>query len=975
MIGETLGHYEIVAKIGAGGMGEVYKARDTHLDRIVAIKVLPPDAVADAERKRRFVQEARTASALNHPGIVTIHDISSDKGIDFIAMEFVPGRTLRQVIGDRGLDVREALDYAVQTADALAAAHGAGIVHRDLKPANIIVGDDGRVKVLDFGLAKLARPSGFGSMETTTTTAAVTALGAIVGTAAYMSPEQAEGKPVDVRSDVFSFGSVFYEMLTGRRAFAGDSLISTLSAILRADPKSLGRFGPGVPAEIERILRRCMEKDRERRYASAAELRRDLAACQAALSGHRLTVRGVLRTPRFAVPALLVLVGVIGAAMWLGVGTYRVRQARATLLPEIASLVEKRDFWPAFLLAKEAEPILGDEPLLARLRTEFTSRVVFNVKPDGAEVHARSVGSSENNWTLLGRTGAGPLATAKGHTVFRLEHPETEPWVFAMPVLDPEEKAEGTLSPRGPVPSRMVRIDAGLAPLLFLNFFDYDRSISAPVGSFLIDIYEVTNREFKQFVDKEGYRRRELWKAPFDRDGRVIAWEAATDGFRDTTGQPGPATWALGTFPEGQADFPVTGISWYEAAAYAESVGKRLPSIYHWDVASDSNSVGHYVALSNFSGTPAPVGSRSGSLNRRGIYDMAGNAREWCTNAVGNERITLGEAADGSMHYFNMPNPRRPFDRAPGNGFRCIKAFDGEPVSAELDRPISRKPATATTAVKPLADAEWKMWLSMWAYDAKERPLDAKSVPGDDSSPAWRMDKVSFTAPYADDRMIVYVFIPKSFSPPFQTVIYWAGLSAALNPSSGDGKLLIQHHYWDYLVKTGRAVVFPILKGTFERGGGPPPDGKSPFDLKIDHIQMAMQAKDLSRTIDYLESRPDLFAAGRVAYLGLSWGAYMGPMACATEKRFKAGILLSGAVLGEEARWASRVTTPILMLNGRYDYAPVETAQLPLLNAFATPKADKRHVPWDTDHSLGGFEKEMQKESLAWLARYLGPVK
>src|SRR5207244_78231 len=216
MIGRTFQHYEIVETLGRGGMGVVYKARDTHLDRFVAIKVLPPEKVADADRKRRFVQEAKAASALNHPNIVHIYDIAEADGVQFIAMEYVAGKTLGELIGRKGLRLNEALKYAVQIADALAKAHSAGIIHRDLKPSNIMVTENGLVKVLDFGLAKLAETATGEFGETATVRAPEgpnTEEGAIVGTTAYMSPEQAEGKKVDARSDIFSFGSVLYEMI------------------------------------------------------------------------------------------------------------------------------------------------------------------------------------------------------------------------------------------------------------------------------------------------------------------------------------------------------------------------------------------------------------------------------------------------------------------------------------------------------------------------------------------------------------------------------------------------------------------------------------------------------------------------------------------------------------------------------------------------------------------------------------------
>jgi Tol biopolymer transport system component/tRNA A-37 threonylcarbamoyl transferase component Bud32 len=270
MIGKTLGHYQITEKLGEGGMGVVYKARDTHLDRFVAIKVLPAEKVADSERKRRFVQEAKAASALNHPNIIHIYDIDHSEGADYIAMEYVAGKTLDQRIGHRGLRLNEALKYAVEIADALAKAHSAGIVHRDLKPTNIMVNEDGAAKVLDFGLAKLTEQTqGDESALTADIDAGgkpITDEGVIIGTVSYMSPEQAEGRKVDARSDIFSLGSVLYEMVTGQKAFQGTSKISTLSAILHQEPKPLSGIAQAIPADLEKLINRCLRKDTGRRY-------------------------------------------------------------------------------------------------------------------------------------------------------------------------------------------------------------------------------------------------------------------------------------------------------------------------------------------------------------------------------------------------------------------------------------------------------------------------------------------------------------------------------------------------------------------------------------------------------------------------------------------------------------------------------------------------------------------------------------
>jgi tetratricopeptide (TPR) repeat protein/predicted Ser/Thr protein kinase len=322
MIGKTLGHYQVVEELGAGGMGVVYKAHDLHLDRFVAIKVLPGEKVADPERKRRFKQEAKAASALNHPNIVHIYDIAADQGVDFIAMEYVKGETLEQRINRKNLRLNDVLKCAVQIADALAKAHAAGIVHRDLKPSNIIVGEDGMLKVLDFGLAKLMEAAESPTNATTATAGdatAVTEKGAIVGTVSYMSPEQAEGRPVDGRSDIFSFGSVPYEMITGRRAFQGESKISILAAILHQEPSPVSAVSAGVPQELERTITRCLRKAPARRFQTMADLKVALEELRdESESGKLASLGGAAakrsRIPKWAAAAASVLV--LGAAVW-----------------------------------------------------------------------------------------------------------------------------------------------------------------------------------------------------------------------------------------------------------------------------------------------------------------------------------------------------------------------------------------------------------------------------------------------------------------------------------------------------------------------------------------------------------------------------------------------------------------------------------------------------------------------------------
>jgi eukaryotic-like serine/threonine-protein kinase len=326
LTGRALLHYRVDEKIGEGGMGVVYKARDTHLDRFVAIKVLPPDRIADPERRRRFVQEAKAASALRHPNIVTIHDIAEESGVAFIVMEYVPGKPLSRLIPRKGLRMSEALKYAVQIADALAAAHAAGIIHRDLKPANIMADDNGAIKVLDFGLAKLTEePESKPADASTGTVEPETEKGTIVGTVSYMSPEQAEARRVDARSDIFSFGSVLYEMLTGRRAFEAESRLSTLSKILTKEPPPLRSVVQHTPPELERIIHRCLRKDINRRWHSLLdvkvalqEVEEQIASDPASGSASFQRRRGWPRAWTLVLAgAVLLLGGVAGLFWWL----------------------------------------------------------------------------------------------------------------------------------------------------------------------------------------------------------------------------------------------------------------------------------------------------------------------------------------------------------------------------------------------------------------------------------------------------------------------------------------------------------------------------------------------------------------------------------------------------------------------------------------------------------------------------------
>src|SRR5262252_271055 len=310
--GTKLGRYEIRSQLGAGGMGEVYRARDEKLNRDVAIKVLPQTFANDADRLKRFEQEARAAGILNHPNITAVHDLGSHDGAPYIVTELLEGETLRERLSTGAIPVRKATDYAVQIAKGLAAAHEKGIIHRDLKPENLFLTNDGRVKILDFGLAKLTQIEAAPN-QTNLPTASGTEPGVVMGTLGYMSPEQVKGKPADQRSDIFAFGAILYEMLSGQRAFSRDSAAETMSAILREEPPDLSATNKSVQPGLERIVRHCLEKNPEERFHSAHDLAFDLETLSG-LSAPQAASAAGKAVHRRAVPALAAILGIALAA-------------------------------------------------------------------------------------------------------------------------------------------------------------------------------------------------------------------------------------------------------------------------------------------------------------------------------------------------------------------------------------------------------------------------------------------------------------------------------------------------------------------------------------------------------------------------------------------------------------------------------------------------------------------------------------
>ncbi|HEY3123469.1 MAG TPA: serine/threonine-protein kinase, partial [Thermoanaerobaculia bacterium] len=400
--GSRLGPYEVLAPIGAGGMGEVYRARDTRLGREVAIKVLPSELSSDPDRLSRFEQEARSASALNHPNIVTIHDIGRADDVAYIAMELVEGKTLREVLLPGSLSTKQILRIGVQAAEGLARAHSVGIVHRDLKPENLMIARDGLVKILDFGLAKLSMPESGVLSAAPTVARAQTQPGSVLGTVGYMSPEQASGQPVDFRSDQFSLGSILYEMAAGRKAFQRETAVDTLSAILHEEPAPIASINPQAPAPLRWIVERCLAKDPEERYASTRDLARELETVRDHLSEAGVSGEAaiVVARPRRSRPAALLLLLIPLAAALSGAFLLGKRAAR-TPPPSFRRLTFRRGTVNSARFAPDGQTIVYDAAW------EKNPLEIFSSRLDSPESRALGLGAA-----LFSVSSAGEMAVA-----------------------------------------------------------------------------------------------------------------------------------------------------------------------------------------------------------------------------------------------------------------------------------------------------------------------------------------------------------------------------------------------------------------------------------------------------------------------------------------------------------------------------------------------------------------------------------
>ena len=1019
-VGSVVGPYKLLEQIGEGGFGVVYMAEQQHpVRRRVALKVIKP-GMDSGQVLARFEAERQALALMDHPNIARVFDAGTTAaGRPYFVMELVRGVPVTDYCDQNQLGARQRLELFVQVCHAVQHAHQKGVIHRDIKPGNVLVTlHDGRPvpKVIDFGIAKA-----MGQRLTEKTL--FTNFAQMVGTPLYMSPEQAElsGLDVDTRSDVYCLGVLLYELLTGTTPFDKERLkraaydevrriireedppkpstristmgeaVTAVSARRKTDPKRLGQL---VRGELDWIVMKALEKDRTRRYETANWLAADVeryladepvAACPPTVA-YRFG-KFARRNKAALTTAVLIAAALLGGAVvstWQALRAGRAesvaraerdRAVTAELrtrmlgrIPAVEALVRDRRYAEAYDLLREVEAVVPDDARLADLRTECSWVLTIETVPPGARVWRKPPGAGGGAWQSLGVTPVREVRLARGTYEWKVEkdgHATAEGLGIECP-LGPALSPMGgtvrlTLDPEGVVPEGMVRVRP-LAPGLFWG----QRNVQVP--EFWIDRCEVTNRRFKRFVDAGGYRRPELWARDIERDGKPLTWEQAVALFRDSTGRPGPATWAGGTYPEGADEFPVAGVGWYEADAFARFEGKSLPTIFHWSGASGRVFLAaEIVPRSNIQGSgPAAVG-RFPAMTHCGARDMAGNVKEWCWNgAGGGRRYVMGGAWDEKDYTFSIEEVRDGTDRSANIGFRCAAYPPGAAASGDA---LADVPPVVRDflAEQPLGDGEFALVAAQFGYD---RGLPLGAVVEREETAAWVHERVTLAAAYGGERFDVHLYLPRGAAPKYQPVVYWPGMgacyAAAVPPPTAENVA--------FLVKGGRALVWPVYKGTFERRRQPPAAALRWEDA-------VEQYKDLARALDYLETRGE-FDTAAVGYYGYSWGAAHAVRCLAVERRIKAAVLVDGGLPAgpfqrpehDPVHFVPRVTIPVLMLNARYDSAfPPARAQEPMFRLLGTDAARKQYRLSDVAHVSAPTAGRVRL-ALDWFDQHLGPA-
>ncbi|MDX1673359.1 MAG: protein kinase [Longimicrobiales bacterium] len=951
--------YRIDRKIGEGGMATVYLADDLKHNRQVAVKVFRPELAAQLGTDR-FVREIEITAGLTHPHILPVLDSGDADGLPYYVMPFVDGESLRDRLDREGqLSIAEALSITREVGEALASAHGKGVIHRDVKPGNILI-TEGRVYVADFGVARAI---------STAAGDRLTATGMAIGTPAYMSPEQASGSDrVDHRTDQFALGCVLYEMLTGEAPHAASTPRAVIAKVITAPPTQVSTLRESVPPHVEAAVHRTLAKAPADRFPGIGELLEALRTDGVAGMASNGLARAPTGESKFSFPLVVAATAILLIGVVV-VGLLFQDAGSPGTLQEVRAAVRRGDLDTAFRVAVTMDP--ADVP--DSVWTAFTAPATIVSDPPGATVSRRPYADTSAGWDTLGTTPLSIDRFPPGSSVLRLEADGHHVAYAAFSsltsdtiVLDPiDVVAEGWRSVQGDLPDYLG------GPEFAFRYVAPNLSLAPPIRlhDFLMARHEVTNAEYADFVGAGGYEDASYWEHEFVRDGRTVPWDEAMLAFTDSTGRPGPSTWRFGSYPEGQADYPVTGVSWYEAAAYARYAGRSLPTVYHWFRAATTWLSDWMIPVSNMEGdAPMPVGANAG-ISQFGIHDMAGNAREWAFNATGADRFILGGGWSDSRYVFTVANGAPPFDRSDLNGIRLAHYFEEADELAAARAPIP-KTVRDFSAETPVSDEIFSSFIRLYEYDPA--PLDAV-VHSADTTELWTREYVTFDAAYGTERVGLYLYKPLDADETLQTVVYFPG-SSALWLDTID-QYPTQHI--ELIVRSGRAFAFPVYQSTFNRDDGFVYRRQDETNSYRDHV--FHWSRDLRRTVDYLETRPEIDAQ-RLGYMGFSWGGMLAPIMLVTEPRLKVAVLvvpgLSPLPTQPEVdpfNFVTHTTQPVLMLSGEYDMVhPLATSARPMFRLWAADSAHKHHVVVDRAHLVP--QSALTREAVPWLDRFLGPV-